>query len=258
MDLKSTALMKLTYLEMFGHDMSWASFNVLEVMSSPKWRHKRTGYLAAVQSYRRDTDVLLLAENQLKKDISSPVVPVISLPLVAIPHVINPSMASSVLSDILPRLTHSNPAVRKKTVVTLYRLALVYPETLRAAWPKIKERLQDDNEDPSVTAAIVNVVCELGWRRPQDFLPLAPRLFDLLVEGGNNWMAIKLIKLVSLDDARPLRLLITVVCDPDPTGTSIDQETTPTADQNHPRNLCHVSSLRVHQWYYPRRNSRSC
>lgn len=54
----------------------------------------------------------------------------------------------------------------------------------------------DPNEDPSVTAAIVNVVCELGWRRAHDFLPLAPRLFELLVEGGNNWMAIKLIKLV--------------------------------------------------------------
>jgi len=76
-------------------------------------------------------------------------------------------------------------------------LALVYPETLRPAWPKIKERLMDEGEDPSVTAAIVNVVCELGWRRPQDFLPLAPRLFDLLVDSGNNWMAIKLIKLVS-------------------------------------------------------------
>ena len=32
-----------------------------------------------------------------------------------------------------------------------------------------------------LTAAIVNVVCELGWRRPHDFLPLAPRLFELLV-----------------------------------------------------------------------------
>jgi hypothetical protein len=82
-------------------------------------------------------------------------------------------------------------------LVTLYRLALVYPEALRAAWPKIKERLMDPDEDPSVTAAIVNVVCELGWRRPNDFLPLAPRLFELLVDGGNNWMAIKLIKLVS-------------------------------------------------------------
>jgi AP-3 complex subunit delta len=66
-DLKATALLKLTYLEMFGHDMSWASFHVLEVMSSPKFQQKRTGYLAAVQSYRPDTEVLMLAENQLKK-----------------------------------------------------------------------------------------------------------------------------------------------------------------------------------------------
>lgn len=96
----------------------------------------------------------------------------------------------------MPRLTHSNPSVRKKTLVTIYRLALVYPETLRTAWPKIKDMLMDEQEDPSVTAAAINVVCELGWRRPRDFLPLAPRLFDLLVDGGNNWMAIKIIKLV--------------------------------------------------------------
>lgn len=119
-----------------------------------------------------------------------------SLPIITLPHVITPSLALSVLSDLLPRLNHSHPTIRKKTIVTLYRLALVYPETLRPAWPKIKERLMDEGEDPSVTAAIVNVVCELGWRRPQDFLPLAPRLFELLVDSGNNWMAIKLIKLV--------------------------------------------------------------
>ena len=128
----------------------------------------------------------------------SPSKPTIALPLAAIPHVINPSMANSLLSELLPRLTHSDPSIRKKTVVTLYRLALVYPETLRPAWPKIKERLLDEDEHPSVTAAIANVVCELGWRRPQDFLPLAPRLFEILVETQNNWMAIKIIKLVSL------------------------------------------------------------
>jgi AP-3 complex subunit delta-1 len=119
-----------------------------------------------------------------------------SLPLLTLPHIISPSLAISVLSDLLPRLSHSHPAVRKKTVVNLYRVSLVYPEAFRIAWPKIKERLMDDQEDSSVTAAVINVVCELGWRRPQDFLPLAPRLFDLLVDGGNNWMAIKIIKLV--------------------------------------------------------------
>lgn len=121
-----------------------------------------------------------------------------SLPLLTLPHIISPSLALSLLSDLLPRLSHSNPLVRKKTVVSLYRLSLVYPEAFRVAWPKIKERLMDEQEDSSVTAAVINVVCELGWRRPSDFLPLAPRLFDLLVDGGNNWMAIKVIKLVSL------------------------------------------------------------
>lgn len=131
------------------------------------------------------------------QDLSATLPTIISLPITALPHIITPSLALSVLADLLPRLSHSHPAIRKKTIVTLYRMALVYPETLRAAWPKIKERLMDKSEDPSVTAAIINVICELGWRRPNDFLPLAPRLFELLVDGGNNWMAIKLIKLVN-------------------------------------------------------------
>ncbi|XWW96614.1 hypothetical protein V2A60_004591 [Cordyceps javanica] len=194
-NVKATALLKLIYLEMVGHDMSWASFHVLEVMSSPKYAQKRVGYLGAVQSFRADTEVLMLATNLLKKDLSAAAPTVMSLPIATLPHVITPSLALSTLADLLPRLSHSHANIRKKTLVTLYRLALVYPEALRAAWPKIKERLMDAEEDPSVTAAIVNVVCELGWRRPHDFLPLAPRLFELLVDGGNNWMAIKLIKL---------------------------------------------------------------
>ncbi|KAL8941586.1 MAG: hypothetical protein Q9211_001769 [Gyalolechia sp. 1 TL-2023] len=197
MDLKATALLKLIYLEMFGHDMSWASFHVLEVMSSPKYLQKRVGYLGAVQSFRPDTEVLMLATNLLKKvtDITSSSVPTVALPLSTLPHIITSSLALSLLPDLLPRLSHANPNVRKKTVVALYRLALVYPETLRPAWPKIKDLLMDSEEDSSVTAAVINVVCELGWRRPRDFLPLAPRLFELLVDGGNNWMAIKIIKL---------------------------------------------------------------
>ncbi len=66
-DKKTTALLKLVYLEMFGYDMSWASFHVLEVMSSAKYLQKRVGYLGAVQSFRPDTEVLMLATNLLKK-----------------------------------------------------------------------------------------------------------------------------------------------------------------------------------------------
>lgn len=47
--------------------MSWASFHVLEVMSSSKYLQKRIGYLAAAQSFRAETEVLMLATNLLKK-----------------------------------------------------------------------------------------------------------------------------------------------------------------------------------------------
>jgi AP-3 complex subunit delta-1 len=52
---------------MFGYDMSWASFHVVEVMSSSKFAHKRVGYIAAAISFNQDTDVLMLCTNLIKK-----------------------------------------------------------------------------------------------------------------------------------------------------------------------------------------------
>ncbi|RAO71239.1 uncharacterized protein BHQ10_007251 [Talaromyces amestolkiae] len=144
---------------MFGYDMSWASFHVLEVMSSSKHLQKRIGYLAAAQSFRAETEVLMLATNLLKKDVVSSSIVNLSLPLATLPHIVTPSLAMSLLNDLLPRLSHSNAVVRKKSIVVLYRFALVYPETLRLAWPKLKDRLMDDNEDSSVIAAVMNVIC---------------------------------------------------------------------------------------------------
>ena len=52
---------------MLGYDMSWASFHIVEVMSSSKIHLKAVGYLAAAQSFDEDTDVLMLTTNLLKK-----------------------------------------------------------------------------------------------------------------------------------------------------------------------------------------------
>jgi AP-3 complex subunit delta-1 len=47
-----------------------------------------------------------------------------------------------------------------------------------------------------VVAATVNVLCELASRKPEDYLSLAPQLFHLLTTSSNNWMLIKIVKLV--------------------------------------------------------------
>ena len=69
--VKSQAIRKLTFLQMIGYDISWASFCIVELISMPRFAHKRIGYLAANQSFNEKTDVILLTTNTLKKEFTS-------------------------------------------------------------------------------------------------------------------------------------------------------------------------------------------
>lgn len=48
-----------------------------------------------------------------------------------------------------------------------------------------------------VQSAAVNVICELARKNPKNYLSLAPLFFKLMTNSTNNWMLIKIIKLVS-------------------------------------------------------------
>ena len=48
-----------------------------------------------------------------------------------------------------------------------------------------------------VQAAAVNVICELARKNPKNYLSLAPLFFKLMTSSTNNWVLIKIIKLVS-------------------------------------------------------------
>ncbi|KAL3112202.1 hypothetical protein niasHT_016975 [Heterodera trifolii] len=56
---------------MLGYDISWAAFNIIELMSSTRYIEKRIGYLAAVQAFNDETDVLMLTTNLIRKDLQS-------------------------------------------------------------------------------------------------------------------------------------------------------------------------------------------
>lgn len=49
---------------------------------------------------------------------------------------------------------------------------------------------------PGVQSAAVNVICELARRNPKNYLSLAPLFFKLMTSSTNNWVLIKIIKLV--------------------------------------------------------------
>jgi AP-3 complex subunit delta-1 len=77
----------------------------------------------------------------------------------------------------------------------MYKIFLNYPDSLRPSFPRLKEKL--DDTEPSVQAAAVNVICELARKNPKNYLSLAPIFFKLMTISTNNWVLIKIIKLVS-------------------------------------------------------------
>ncbi|XP_040582219.1 AP-3 complex subunit delta-1 [Lepeophtheirus salmonis] len=191
--VKTNAIAKLTYLQMLGYDISWAGFNIIEVMSSTKFTEKRLGYLSACQSFHSETEVLMLATNLIRKDINSHNTHDTGVALSSLSCFMSPDLARDLHSDILSLLTSTRPYVRKKAVLILYKVFLKYPDALRPSFPRLKEKLEDP--DPGVQSAAVNVICELARKNPKNYLSLAPTFFKLMTSSSNNWMMIKIIKL---------------------------------------------------------------
>ncbi|EJC98671.1 Adaptor protein complex AP-3 delta subunit [Fomitiporia mediterranea MF3/22] len=205
MELKAAAVLKLTYLEMLGYDMSWASFHVVEVMSSPRFHLKSMGYLAATQTFEQETDVLMLTTNLLKKDMTSSKPLEVAVSLNGLSHIVTPDLGRDLSRDLISLLTHSRPAIRKRAVLALYKVFMKYPDALDYGMDRLKERLEDP--DIGVVSASVNVLCELARQDPRSYLPFAPPLFHLLTTSNNNWMLIKIIKLFGLLTPHEPRLI---------------------------------------------------
>ena len=198
--VKATALQKLTFLQMMGYDMSFASFATIEVMSNLRFAHKRVGYLAASQGFNQNTEVILLTTNLLKKELRGAVgggmqgVYEAGLAVNCLSNIVTEDLARELLPDLTSLLSHPQPYIRKKAVLCMFKLFVKYPQGLRLTFSRIQQCLEDPN--PSVVSCAVNVITELSDKNPKNYLPLAPSFFNLLTSSSNNWMLIKVVKLL--------------------------------------------------------------
>uniref|UniRef100_A0A7N6BH71 AP-3 complex subunit delta-1 n=1 Tax=Anabas testudineus TaxID=64144 RepID=A0A7N6BH71_ANATE len=173
--VKANAVCKLTYLQMLGYDVSWAAFNIVEVMSSSKFTYKRIGYLAASQCFHESTDVIMLTTNQIRKDLSSPNQYDTGVALTGLSCFVTPDLARDLANDIMTLVSHSEYLYQ--TIYVLMITAYLFLDY------------------PCVQSAAVNVICELARRNPKNYLSLAPLFFKLMTSSTNNWVLIKIIKL---------------------------------------------------------------
>jgi AP-3 complex subunit delta-1 len=179
---------------MLGHDMSWAAFHVIEVMSQDRFSLKRTGFLAAAQSFTATTDVLVLCVQLLKKEFTAKSAYEIGTAINTLSCIATEDLSRDLLGDVVQMLTSSRVYIRKKATLVLFKLYCMYPQGLRLTFDNLKRRLGD--EAPAVACCAVNVIAELARKKPSNYLSLAPEFFGLLTGSTNNWMLIKVVKLM--------------------------------------------------------------
>ncbi|KAE8663968.1 zinc finger family protein [Hibiscus syriacus] len=165
---KSTALFKLSYLSnLHFHDMSFAAFHALEVLSSPRFSHKKIAYQAISLSFHDSTPVLLIT-NHLRKDLNSTNEFEVSLSLQCLSRIANVDLARDLTPEVLTLLSSNKLYVRKRAVALVLRVSEKYPDFVR-----------------------------LACKDPRSYLPLAPEFYKILVDSKNNWISIKVLKIFS-------------------------------------------------------------
>ncbi|GLU18235.1 hypothetical protein SLE2022_345460 [Rubroshorea leprosula] len=191
---KSTALLKLSYLSsLHFHDMSFADFHALEVLSSPRFAHKMIAYHAISLSFHDATPVLLLITNHLRKDLTSTNEYEVSLSLQCLSKIANVDLARDLTPEIFTLLSSSKVCVRKKAIGVVLRVFWKYSDAVRVCFKRLVENLE--NSDPQMVSAVVGVFCELASKDPRSYLPLAPEFYRILVDSRNNWVLIKVLKI---------------------------------------------------------------
>jgi AP-3 complex subunit delta len=157
-----------------------------------------------------------LATNLLKKELRGAVgggmqgVYDAGLAINCVSNIVTEDLARDLLSDLTSLTSHPQPYLRKKAILCLFKLFVKYPQGLRLTFARLQQCLEDPNS--SVVSCAVNVITELSDKNPKNYLHLAPAFFQLLTHSSNNWMLIKVVKLLGSlvpEEPRLARKLLT-------------------------------------------------
>jgi AP-3 complex subunit delta-1 len=60
-------------------------------------------------------------------------------------NICNPELAQELLSDLYGMMNSTRPYIRKKSVLVLFKIFQHWPKALRLSFPRLKEKLEDDD-----------------------------------------------------------------------------------------------------------------
>lgn len=153
-------LVYLVYINMLGHDTSWAQATVIQLCGNKNLQVKKTAYLTASLLIDPSSELTILLTATIQADLKSDNFLTVCTALQAIPTIANVELANVFLPEVIGLVRHERDAVKKRALTTLHSLLLV---------------------DPSVAGDVGKVLIDkLGYKEPAVMFAVLPGLYDLI------------------------------------------------------------------------------
>ena len=166
-------IIRALYIEMLGHDASFAYIHAINITNCPSVTAKRVGYVACASCLPSESQLLILLVANLQRDLQSPNYLEISAALTAVSKLVNSGFIHAFSDQIFKLVSHSHELIRKKAVIVLSRFLKLSPGLTSDYVALFRKTLCD--KDPSVMGATLNCFKDM-LKEPENI----PALKDLI------------------------------------------------------------------------------
>ena len=152
-------LLRAIYIEMLGHDASFAYIHAINITNCPSVVAKRVGYITCALCLPSESPMLILLVANLQKDLQSANYLEVSSALTAVCKLVNVGFLHAFSEQIIRLAAHSHELIRKKAIVVLNRFMKLNP-SLASEYSSLFRRTLCD-KDPAVMGATLNSFAQM-------------------------------------------------------------------------------------------------
>lgn len=197
-DVKIHALLKLIFLYLNYCDISWASFNSLEIVSTCGIKGKLIAYLIAGIQLKNNSDFIQLIPNQIRSDLKKTNLNNINSALNCANSIMNHSLAVELLKDYEAMLNLNNEVIRKKTIMALTSACTKFAQKGNFEyWEdysiRITSLLANQATSKGVAICVISSIQKMCSISPAHCMMLFIDLMNYFIKCEINWNLIKLI-----------------------------------------------------------------
>ena len=83
----------------------------------------------------------------------------VAITLDGLSHIVTPELARDLSPELIAMLNHSRAHIRKRAILTIYKLLVKHPETISQARVRLEEKLNDSDPGEQVDSSVIISHC---------------------------------------------------------------------------------------------------